>query len=367
MNEITKIDVAIIGGGIAGLMVGYEITRQFPHLNTFVFEKGNFLGDHTTGRNSGVLHSGLYYAKNSLKHRLCLEGNTLWEKLGRELNVTVRRCGKFIFCSKSHEQEKLDQLKNQAMENSIDGVRWATDSEKNKLKAFADVNSAIFVPTAGLIDVPMAVSSLERAILNNGGNILRNNFISKVSKHEQGFLLETRDGPILTRALVNNGGLWSVSFGQQLWPNGLEDYFVKGNYLKYSGDFYRESFIYPCPLPHLKGLGVHSTFDVAGAIKFGPNTEDVSEIDYGIDIQSLEEMKTEIARCYPSVVMDKLAPDYCGIRSKIKLNGHLYPDFWIKGQKETNLSNYVEICGYESPGLTASPAMAKFVVNLLEL
>ena len=366
-GEITKIDVAVVGGGIAGLMVGYEITRQFPKLHTFIFEKEKFLADHCTGRNSGVLHSGIYYDKNSLKHRLCLEGNTLWEKMASELDFTVQKCGKFIFCDNTLEQKTLDNLKLHAEENSVDGVRWATRSEINNLRSHVRLTNALFVPSTGIIDVPAAVNALEREIINHDGHILKGNYISSATKHAQGFQLETRDGPIISSALVNAAGLWSVSFGRQLWQNGLEDYFVKGNYLKYTGEFYRESFIYPCPLPHLKGLGVHSTFDMAGALKFGPNTEEVSKIDYSLNATLLEQMKVEIARYYPSVVPGKLSPDYCGIRSKIKSNGNLYPDFWIKGPKETNLPNYVEICGYESPGLTASPAMAQLVVTLLGL
>ncbi|MBI2522701.1 MAG: NAD(P)/FAD-dependent oxidoreductase [Bdellovibrio sp.] len=362
---MTKIDIAVVGGGIAGLMVAYEVTRQFPDLHTFVFEKEKFLGDHTSSRNSGVVHSGLYYTKNSLKHRLCLEGNRLWEKLSRDLEITFRRCGKFIFCSNDLEQATLEQLKVLAEQNSVEGVRWATSAEMAGLKAFVAIKNAIFVPSSGIIDVPAAMSALEREIINHDGNILKSNFISRVSQHQQGFLLETRDGPILSRALVNTAGLWSVSLGQQLWQNGLDDYYVKGNYLRYSGDFYRTSFIYPCPLPHLKGLGIHSTFDIAGQVKFGPNTEDVKAIDYSIDLNSLEQMKSEIVRYYPSVGLNKLSPDYCGIRSKIKLNGQLFQDFWIKGQKETNIPNYVEVCGYESPGLTASPAMARSVVKML--
>ncbi len=367
MSDVTQIDVAIIGGGIAGLMLGNEVTRRFPKLHTFVFEKEQYLADHTTGRNSGVLHSGLYYPQNSLKHRLCLEGNELWESLGREQNFTVQKCGKFIFCSNLAEFEGLEKLKEQAKKNSVPGVRWATANEKKTLQAYANIHDAIFVPSTGFIDVPSAISALERAILINGGNILKNNQVSKIGRDNQGIILETRDGSISTKILINAAGLWSVALGKQIWQNGLEDYTVKGSYLKYSGDFYRESFIYPCPLSNLKGLGVHSTFDVSGAIKFGPNVEDVSTIDYALNLPLLEQMKTEITRYYPHVGLEQLSPDYCGIRSKIRSKGQLYPDFWIKGPAETKVPGYVEICGYESPGLTAAPAMARLVVSLLEI
>ena len=138
---------------------------------------------------------------------------------------------------------------------------------------------------------------------------------------------------------------------------------MKGHYLRSSQKLNYQTLLYPTPLKNLKGLGTHSTIDIEGNVKFGPDTFDVSEIDYLMEIQSLETMKTEINRRFKGIDLNRLGPDYCGIRSKINHNGTLHKDFWIKGSKELGISGYAEACGIESPGVTSAPAIS---LRLLE-
>ena len=137
---------------------------------------------------------------------------------------------------------------------------------------------------------------------------------------------------------------------------------MKGYYLKYLGKIDCSSLIYPVPHKDLKGLGIHTSFDSDGSIRFGPNTFEVGQVSYDMENEGIkEEMKKSILKKYKNIDEEKLCLDYAGIRSKIKRNGQYYSDFWIKGPKEIKIPGYFELCGIESPGFTGSPAIAKYL------
>jgi L-2-hydroxyglutarate oxidase LhgO len=356
--ESQKIDLTIIGGGIIGLMTAKIMATENPQLEIALLEQAPFLADHSTGRNSGVLHSGLYYPTRSLKHQLCLEGIQAW-KTG-DLDMPILPTGKIVFASSIDELAILEHYREQARLNGVE-IKKLTQEQEAKARDHLVFEDGFFVPSTAILDVTLAMKKLEFETEKRHVIIQKNTPVTHLETGPMGYIVHTRDYQLHSSRLINAGGLEAVALRKKLGLSDLESSWVKGHYLTTTQPLAYPTLYYPTPLPNLKGLGVHSTQDHAGAIKFGPNTMDTKTIDYQMDMKSLELMKTEIGKRFKHVDPSRLAPDYCGIRSKILLNGSLYPDFWI----HSPMPGYVEACGIESPGLTSAPAIARLIIEMI--
>ena len=186
-----------------------------------------------------------------------------------------------------------------------------------------------------------------------------------LKKTDDGYQIKTTREEFSTNVVINAAGCFAPALRKLLGLKDLESYWVKGHYLKLNKKLYNESLVYPVPTPGLKGLGVHTSFGIDGLVRFGPNTSDVDEYQFGFEEGTLESMFESIKKVFPTVLIEDLSEDYCGIRPKINYKGELYSDYWIKGESELGLVGYIELCGIESPGLTSAPAIARYVVNEL--
>lgn len=349
-----KIDVAIIGGGIVGLSIAYQLLKKNQNQTLVLFEKEKYLGEHTTGRNSGVLHAGLYYETNSLKHRLCLQGNYAWESIAKELNIPFSYCGKYIVAKKS-ESEEFENLFTKAKLNSVSGIRRAKAEEVKTLQAKINCDQALFSPRSGILDVSTAINRLKDKIESLGGIILPFNPILNLEKTNQGYLLETVQDKVLAQKVYNCAGLFAIDLRKKLGLTDYENDWVKGHYLKTNQKNEFKTLIYPVPPKDLKGLGVHLTIDFQDQMKFGPDTLDTEKIDYSISLDIKNKMLPTIESLFKTIDLSKLYVDYAGIRPKIKKAGQLVTDFVI----QEPLENYIEYLGIESPGITAALAIEK--------
>lgn len=194
--------------------------------------------------------------------------------------------------------------------------------------------------------------------------ILRNHKVTNITKTENGFEVTAGEEKIQTTNLFNCAGLFAIDVRKMLGKTDLENQYVRGTYFKTYQKYFKESLLYPVPQKNLKGLGVHTTFD-QDTLRFGPDTEDIQEVSYQLSEKNLEKMKAEIPKVFKGIELEKVSPDYCGIRPKILHNGKLHTDFWIQADKETEIPGYHELCGIESPGLTSAPAIAKYLVDTL--
>lgn len=364
--ESTKIDIAIIGGGVIGLWCAHEILKKKKNLTVVVFEKEAYLGEHTTGRNSEVLHAGLYYPKNSLKHKLCIEGNRLWREFSQINHLKILECGKFIVSN--NNSEKLEKLFQQAQANDVSKIRKATSGEINDLKAIVSIDDAFYSGTSAVLDTSSSLKTLEYLITKNDGIILKNTEVKSIDKCSDGFSLTCNKDEITAQIVINCAGLFAINFREKL---GLTDYsnkFVKGNYLKLTKKLPLNSLVYPIPPDHGLGLGVHLTLDNHGDQKFGPNTEEVNTIDYTVNDSLIDDLYTSIHEIFHTVKKSDLQLAYSGIRPKIcDANKQLVTDFIFNTSKEHLINNYYELLGIESPGLTSGPAIAKMVADSLRL
>ncbi|MFA6238828.1 MAG: FAD-dependent oxidoreductase [Bacteriovorax sp.] len=364
--ESTKIDIAIIGGGIIGLWCAYEILKQKKDLTLVVFEKESYLGEHTTGRNSEVLHAGIYYKNNSLKHKLCIEGNRLWREFSKTNHLPLLDCGKFIVSNKT--PDKLDRILSQAIQNEVPKIRRATSREMAELKDIVAADEALISETSAVLDTSSSLKCLEGLIERSNGIILKNSNIKNITSSQKGFTLVCNEDLIGAKIIINCAGLFAIGLREKL---GLIDYsnrYVKGNYLKLTKKLAINRLIYPIPPDHGLGLGVHLTLDNQGDQKFGPNTEETETIDYSMKESLIDELFEPIHEIFYNVKKSDLQLAYCGIRPKVcDKNKKLINDFIFNTPKEHSINNYFELLGIESPGLTSAPAIAKMVVESMRL
>lgn len=356
------IPVLIGGGGIIGLLFYYEIQKQFPQLDCALLEGSSFFGDHATGRNSGVLHAGLYYPYDSLKREMCLRGNYMWTDLAKELDVSVNRCGKYIVAAS--RSDNIDNLFEKAKANGVTGLRWSTKEEQEQLSQWCYHEKSFFSETTGFLSPSEVTKSLTNNIEKKGGILMRDHKVLSLIKKDK-IIVETNHGEFSCDYFINAAGGFAPELRRSLGLNDIESVWVKGNYLKYKKDFYNDSLIYPVPAPNLKGLGIHTSFDQDGIVRFGPNTEDVFQYEYSMNSECFNEMAKGIHQTFKSVDEEALSLDYCGIRPKIKKSGKLYQDFYLNAPRE--IPGYLEYLGIESPGLTAAPALIERGIKLLKI
>ena len=351
-----KIDYAIIGAGIVGLSIALKIQTE-TKATVVLFEKEKFFGDHTSGRNSGVLHSGIYYQQNSLKHRLCIDSLDLWKRLASDYQIEIRNCGKFIFAESGQEQD-LEKIFQNGLRNDVADLRFATTTEKTELKTLTNCSEALWVGSTSIVDQPTVLKNLMSEFENRGGIYLKNHEVSSVERADNHcFHFSCKNGlRVESNHFINAAGLFAISLREKLGLAGIENHFVKGCYLKVKNNRIKcEKLLYPIPEKNLKGLGVHLTLNWDKSIKFGPNTEDVTEVEYSMNDENLFLMKQTVIKTFKNMSHKDLVADYCGIRPKIKINGELYTDFYI----EEPIKGYIELLGIESPGFTSSLAIAE--------
>lgn len=363
-SELSKgdclLDVAIIGAGVLGLQLGRKL-HSLGIKDIAVFEAEKFPGEHSSSRNSGVLHAGIYYPKNSLKQALCVEGNSLWTSLAKELNVSLLRTGKYIVSTSSIGDEELKKLFNFIQEKGVPKVGWATYEKIKEIEDYVNVSSAIFSETTGIINVSELIKTLKEDLFQRNVPLLLNQAVTMISIKNSGYEIKVGEDLIYCKKLINCAGLKAVSLRKMLGLIDIEDHWIKGRYLKLNKSYYTKSLIYPMPPKDLKGLGVHTSFDFDNVVRFGPDTKNINSIDYSLDERVVDEMYPEIKKVFKGIEKKDLTLDYAGIRSKVLKNGSVFDDFII----EETLPGYIECLGIDSPGVTASPAIVNLVATKL--
>ena len=360
-------DVIVIGGGVIGLSIARELS--FSGKETIVLEKNERAGDVTSSRNSGVIHAGIYYSEDFLKTKLCVQGNRLIYEYANEKKINHKKYGKYIIASNKTELSNLEAIFIQGKKNNVEISRVEKEEvlENNPGLIF---HGALYSPSSGVIDVPEYVSALEGDIQHFGGLIsLKTSFLNAKKKKGKFIIscLAEEEFAIESKYLINCSGL-----SNELTLKNIEDfpgdkiyknYFAKGHYFKYSGKAPFSNLIYPVSGQH--SLGIHVGFDLAGGMRFGPDVEFVNKIDYSFNESLKSKFIESISQYWPEINSTKLHPDYTGIRPKITKPNETMKDFSIQTSVDHGIKNLINLQGIESPGLTSSLAIGKFVTNLL--
>jgi L-2-hydroxyglutarate oxidase LhgO len=370
---VDRVDAVVVGAGAVGLAVARELALHGRE--TLVLEADAGIGNGISSRNSEVIHAGIYDAAGSDKARLCVAGRRLLYPYCESRGVGHRRCGKLVVAATPAQAELLRAIERRALGNGVEGLRWLNGAEARELEPALHGEAALLSTATGIVDSHALMLAYLGDLENAGGAlVVRSPFASAVASAD-GFVVRVGgDAPleIGTSVLVNAAGLEAPSLARRIEGLAAEHvpptWFAKGNYYALAGRSPFTRLIYPVPEPG--GLGVHLTLDLAGQARFGPDVEwlDVESpeaIDYGVDPARSAFFYAAIRRYWPGLPDGALAPAYSGVRPKLQGPGAPASDFVLQGPQVHGLAGLMNLFGIESPGLTASPAIAAEVVRRL--
>lgn len=360
--SMDTVDIVVIGAGVVGLAVA----RAFAMLGreTLILESHAQFGTQTSSRNSEVIHAGIYYPRGSLKARLCVAGrDRLYDFCSRNA-VGFRRCGKLIVATSELQLPELERIRAAALANGVE-LSLLSRKEALELEPSLSCVSALHSPLTGIVDSHEYMLALLGHAQRHGASLVCESRVTSVEPRADGILIGVNDEApsLLARTVVNCAGLNAPAVAELI--DGLavpRSFLVKGSYFSLSQRPPFQHLVYP--VPEQGGLGVHLTLDLAGRARFGPDVQWVSELDYDVDPSRSRGFYAAIRQYWPELPDDSLVPAYAGIRPRITGPGEALADFRIDGMRVHGVAGLVNLFGIESPGLTASLAIADHVVNL---
>lgn len=367
-----KVDCVVIGAGVVGLAAARALALAGREV--VILEAEDAIGTHTSSRNSEVIHAGIYYPKGSLKARACVAGRQRLYAYCASHGVPNRRCGKLIVATDDRQIEELRGILARAHANGVADVAEIPAAEARRMEPALHCVAALHSPSTGIIDShALMLSFLGDAEAAGAMLALKSRLVNAVAR-DGGFELHVAGAdPIRCGILVNSAGLRAPSIARLIegFPAGKAppEYYARGNYYALAVRPPFSRLVYPVPEPG--GLGVHVTLDLAGQARFGPDVEWIERIglatDYAVDPRRAERFYAAIRRYWPALPEGALAPGYAGIRPKISGPKEPAADFLIQGPAEHGLPGLVNLFGIESPGLTASLALADDVARILSV
>jgi L-2-hydroxyglutarate oxidase LhgO len=363
---VDSVDCVVVGAGVVGLACAARLARGGREV--LVLEQHRQIGTETSSRNSEVIHAGIYYPTDSLKARLCVPGKEALYRHCEEFHVPFRRCGKIIVATSAAQLDVLRAYQRSAVANGLEPLRWLTAAQVRQLEPEVHSVGGIFSPTTGIIDSHAYMESLVGAIESGGGVIAFETRLEAAVTNGDGSLRLVTDAMELeARVLINATGLSAPDVARRL-PHGdvrlPRAHYAKGHYYTLSGRSPFTHLVYPIAEPG--GLGVHVTIDLSDQAKFGPDVTWIDAPDYTFDDTRRETFAAAIRRYYPGLDATRLTPGYTGIRPKLGDAASGAGDFLILGPQVHGVPGVVHLLGIESPGLTASLAIADMVANCLD-
>ncbi len=355
------VDVVVVGAGVVGLAVARQLAQAGREV--LVLERHPSFGEETSSRNSEVIHAGIYYPKNSLKAWACVRGKTLLYDYCATHGVDHHRCGKLIVACDANQADVLLSYEQAAIANGVSDLQRLDQRACLALEPHVAAYSGLLSPSTGIVDSHAFMLSLLGELEAAGGLAVFHTAVTEVTSI--GGALELRAGDMSLKAnwIINAAGLEAVALARQLTPLVPAAHLAIGHYYSYSGPAPFSRLVYPVAEPG--GLGVHVTLDLSGAVKFGPDVRWLEQLDYAFDDSQRESFISAIQRYFPALNADRLQPAYTGIRPKISGPGEPSADFRIDGPAEHGVAGVVNMLGIESPGLTASLALAEKVAELV--
>ena len=355
---IERCDVVVIGAGVVGLAVGRELARAGREV--LILERHELIGSEISSRNSEVIHAGIYYPTGSVKAETCVRGKALLYAHCEAYNVPHKRIGKVIVATDPGQFETLKAYQRQARVNGVGELPWLNRSDILALEPEVDAVAGVYSESTGIVDSHAFMLSLLGDIEAAGGAIAYLTTVTDLERTPGGVRVHCGDFGLDANAVVNAAGLAAPAMAGRLGGSHT-GYYAKGHYFTLSGKSPFGRLVYPVAEPG--GLGVHVTLDMAGQARFGPDVVWQNGEDYAFDGVDFEAFVRAIRRYYPGLDESRLHPGYTGIRPKLAPRGEPAADFLIEGPEETGVPGFVNLLGIESPGLTASLAIAERVAE----
>ena len=368
-----KVNILIVGGGVIGCAIASVLSQKWD--DVFLVEQCPKLGMATSTRNSGVNHSGIYYPKNSLKAKLCVEGNRLTYEFCEKHKVPYRHCGKLVVAADAHEEAELLALKKKGEDNGVEGLRLIAADEIRKKEPHIKGVAALDVPSTGIVSAEELVHTYARVATNHGANIVPRAQVTSLQPNGKSIRValkigdeeDVQDETVEARCVINAAGLFADEVAAMLGNHSWKIYPVRGEYCEVRGP--RSSLINNLvyPLPHSDGLslGVHFTKTLWGTFLLGPTATYVEGKDnYEKNRLPIQAFAESAKVLLPEIEVSDLQLGYSGLRPKlVPPGGHGIADFVIT--RDPNVPGAIHLVGMESPGLTAAPAVAKHVAGMV--
>lgn len=363
-----QIECVVIGAGAVGLAVARALAARGREV--IVLEAGEAIGIGTSSRNSEVIHAGIYYPRGSLKADLCVRGRAMLYEYCDARGVPYSRCGKLLVATARNQLPQLAAIQQKGMENGVTGLERISGGEAMTLEPQLQCIEAVLSLETGIIDSHQYMLALQGDAERDGATVAFHTPVTDIDARDGCFFVETGgEAPMRfqARCVVNSAGLSANQLARNI--RGLDArhvpplYFAKGNYFSVSGRTPFGRLIYP--MPNEAGLGVHLTIDLGGQAKFGPDVEWIQKIDYAVDPRRAESFYAAIRAYWPALADDALQPAYAGVRPKLSGPGQPAADFMIQGKAAHGMAGLVNLFGIESPGLTASLAIAEKVARMV--
>lgn len=363
--------ITVVGAGVVGLACAAELSKLYSDI--VVIEKNSSFGQEASSRNSEVIHAGIYYPRNSLKTKLCVEGKKLLYSYCKKHRVEYKKLGKLIVAVNSIDLRSLEDLYRNGLNNGVDDLKILPRKEVNKMEPRINAVAAIYSPSTGILDSHGLMKTLEAESKSQNAIFAYNSELIGAEKQQSGFKITVRDSSnnvfsFASQFLINAAGLYSDKIAHLV---GIQK---KEYALKYcKGDYFRVSrkkaeclshLIYPVADEKSVSLGTHTVSDLGGGLRLGPDAEYVDKIDYFVEESKKKSFYQQCRLMLPFIELEDLTADMSGIRAKLQGQGEGFRDFVIQEETKQGLPGLINLIGIESPGLTASLAIAKEVKKL---
>lgn len=367
------VETLVIGAGVVGLAIARALALSGREV--LVLERAEAIGTQTSARNSEVIHAGLYYATGSLKARTCVAGKRWLYDYCEARGLSHARLGKLVVGADESAREGLARLKSQAESAGVNDLIWLDKAGIKDIEPEVEAAVGLFSPSTGIIDSHGLMLALQGDAEGAGAQVILYTEIQAAvlgqrrgQPHQVRLLSQGQEMELACETLINAAGLLAPQTAQRFQGLAVEHipqaFYAKGHYFSLTGKSPFTHLVYP--LPTNASLGIHVTLDLAGQARFGPDCVWLEEIDYSFDEGRRDAFVEGIQAYYPGLDPDRLVPGYTGIRPKIVGPGAPAADFRVDGPQTHAIPGLVNLFGIESPGLTASAALAEEVMRCLD-
>ena len=366
-----EVDIAVIGAGVIGLAIAAELAQQ--EKGVFVFEKNHSYGLETSSRNSGVIHAGLYYPEDSLKARFCIDGKHLLYELCTKYGIGHKKLGKLIIAVDESELQELERIHDQGTKNGVDDLRLLSRREFKRLEPNIEGVAALLSPSTGIIEPYSLCTFFYNQARRKGAKFVFNSEVVGIEYTGKKYEVQINDregtSSFTARIVINAAGLHCDKIAQlagiDIAQAGYKLHYCKGEYFSLNSEKKRPVSMLVYPVPRQAGLGIHLTPDIEGRIRLGPSDHYVDDIDYRVDETQKELFYNSVKRFLPQLNFNDMEPEMAGIRPKLQAPANTFADFVISHESEKGLPGLINLIGIESPGLTASPAIARYAADMV--
>lgn len=366
------ISVLVIGAGAIGLAIARKLAEAGSE--TLVVERNKTFGMETSARSNEVIHASIFHPYGSPQGVLCRRGRDLIYGFCRERRIAHRQTGKLVLANTPEDEPNLQEFFRRGQANGVEDLTWIDGPDVRKLEPAIRCFAAICSPSSGIMDTYGIMLSYVGDLEEAGGTIAFNSEVTEIRYCDPGFQLTMRDvgsgatSEIACDVLVNAAGIWAPRVARMInaLPRALIPglHLAKGIFFRFEGQPPFSRLIVPSQ-PAWREGGIF-TLDLAGQGKFGPDEEWVEEVDYGIDGSRVKGVERAIRTYFPDLPDDKLVADYAGIRPRLNGPGQPSADWIFQGLAEHGLAGLINLFGLESPGITASLAIAEVVQQMVD-